>query len=364
MKRSQNVRRASMTAGLVGGLAALSLAGVAPAEAAGQITVSFSNGVLTVVGNDSANDVRVVRASNGTIQVRADSTPVRRGGTPTVSNTSEIRVSTRGGADRVRIGDGLRRTLVNGGAGDDSLVGGSGVDTIRGGDGNDQVLGGNGNDLVLGDSGADFVSGQAGNDRVQGGAGDDSLVGQAGNDILRGDLGNDHYRFDPNGAQGSDVVVEATGAGIDEIRFSTTVDVTFSLGSASTQVINPNLSIRLTGPDTFENVLGGFGNDTLTGGAGANRLNGGQGDDTLTGGAGADRIVPGEGNGQVMDDSIFADWFGHDTLTDFAAEDTVDLYTSQTVTTTLPASTVSISGPRDRGELAATGYSFTADDFS
>ena len=353
-----------MTTGLAAGLVALSLAAVAPAEAAGQITVSFSNGVLTVVGNDTANDVQVLKASNGTIQVRADSSVVRRGGTPTPSNTSEIRVSTLGAADRVRIGAGLPKATINGGAGDDSLIGGGGADTIRGGYGNDQVLGGNGNDLVLGDAGADFVSGQAGNDRVQGGTGDDSLAGQAGNDILRGDLGNDHYLFDPNIAQGADVVVEAADAGIDEVRFITTADVTFTLGSAATQVISPSLSLRLSAVDTFENVLGGFGNDTLTGTALANRLNGGQGDDTLTGGAGADRIVPGEGQGEFMDDEIFSVSFGHDTLTDFGVEDTVDLYASQTVTTTLPASTVSISGPRDHGVLTATGHSFTADDFS
>ena len=72
------------------------------------------------------------------------------------------------------------------------------------------------------------------------------------------------------------------------------------------------------GPDTltgteFANVLDGLaGDDTLLGLAGNDILIGGAGDDTLRGGADADQFV-------------FARGFGHDTIMDFTAGDTISL---------------------------------------
>ena len=60
-------------------------------------------------------------------------------------------------------------------------------------------------------------------------------------------------------------------------------------------------------------ILGDTGNDTLYGDAGDDFLIGGGGDDSLTGGTGADTFV-------------FEDGSGHDTITDFDADnDTIDL---------------------------------------
>jgi len=47
---------------------------------------------------------------------------------------------------------------------------------------------------------------------------------------------------------------------------------------------------------TFENAVGGDGNDTITGNGGSNRLYGMRGADSLNGGAGADRLSGGKGN--------------------------------------------------------------------
>ncbi|MDH4378675.1 MAG: M10 family metallopeptidase C-terminal domain-containing protein [Vampirovibrionales bacterium] len=63
---------------------------------------------------------------------------------------------------------------------------------------------------------------------------------------------------------------------------------------------------------TIENVLGGLGNDTLTGTSGANLLAGGQGNDTLDGQGGDDTYRFGSG-------------FGTDTITDSSGSDTLDL---------------------------------------
>lgn len=356
--------RALATTGLAGGLVAATLAAMPAAGAAGTINVSVRSGVLSVVGNDTGNVVRLVKASNGMIQVTANSRLVRRGAAPTIRNVREIRISTLGGNDTVRVAAGLPRATINGGAGNDSLSGGDGNDVMRGGAGNDEIHGGNGDDVVLGDAGNDFVSGQAGDDRVQGGAGNDTVIGQAGDDILRGDAGDDLYQFDQNITQGSDVLVEGVGAGTDGVRFLGTTAVSFSLASTTDQVISPTLSVRLSSSDAFENAVGGFGNDTLIGNGVGNRLNGGGGDDHLTGAGGADVIVPGDGFGDVIDEELMSVPFGHDTVTDFTADDTVDLYADQTVTTMLPASTVSISGTRDSGQLTTTEYLLEADDFS
>jgi len=82
--------------------------------------------------------------------------------------------------------------------------------------------------------------------------------------------------------------------GIDTLTFkgTTTGGVSVNLGTESG-------SAGDAAGDTyigFENVVGSKFNDTLTGGAGANRLDGGAGNDRLDGGAGADLMVGGAGN--------------------------------------------------------------------
>ncbi|WP_417457864.1 S8 family serine peptidase [Kordiimonas sp.] len=178
-----------------------------------------------------------------------------------------------------------------GGGGNDALGGGAGDDTLSGGDGQDSIYAGAGNDSISGDNGWDTLYGGAGDDYVSGGGSPDILRGNAGNDRVYGGGGDDKLwaggddegddLFD--GSSGDDAI--AAGAGDDTL-----------LGGA--------------GDDVLYN---GTGNDVADGGDGADTLWGGAGDDMLTGGEGTDRF-------------IFSRKNGHDTITDFNAdEDILDL---------------------------------------
>ena len=98
--------------------------------------------------------------------------------------------------------------------------------------------------------------------------------------------------FDTDVALGSDTLDES-GGGNDTLDFSgtTTRAISINLGLATAQVVNANLTLTLSSASTFENVIGGSLDDTLTGNALANRLTGGAGNDILTGGAGNDVYV-------------------------------------------------------------------------
>lgn len=130
--------------------------------------------------------------------------------------------------------------------------------------------------------------GGTGADSLTGGGGHDTLAGEAGNDTLVGGSGNDTYQFNATAAAGIDVATDS--AGLDTLDFSQTTGqpIVLNLGLAGPQVLNPNLTLNLNAGTAFENVVGGAGNDQLTGNALANVLVGGRGNDRLTGGAGND----------------------------------------------------------------------------
>lgn len=118
-----------------------------------------------------------------------------------------------------------------------------------------------------GTTGADSLVGSALADTLNGSAGNDTLVGGAGNDLLTG------------------------GTGVDFASYaSASEDLSLSLMDAA-------LVSSAFGTDTFstiEGLIGGSGNDSLTGDALANLLYGGEGADTLSGGAGND-VLRGDG---------------------------------------------------------------------
>jgi Ca2+-binding RTX toxin-like protein len=260
--------------------------------------------------------------------------------------------STSDGADLLQ--GGLGNDLLEGGTGNDSLAGGAGNDTLCGGDvsgslasdgtdtavfqGNyadysatydsatgwytiiDGVAGRDGTDMVRsveffqfndsvrpaaqllgtltdGTDANDSLSGGIGNDTLNGGLGDDTLQGGGGNDLIAGGFGNDTASY-AGAANAVTVSLALTGAQ--------------STGGAG--------SDTLTG---IENLIGGNGNDRLTGDFQDNQLDGGPGNDTLVGGGGrnvagysgaaADYTVDVAGGVVTVTDRVGGD--GTDTLT-------------------------------------------------
>ncbi|MBD2291935.1 cadherin-like domain-containing protein [Anabaena sphaerica FACHB-251] len=210
---------------------------------------------------------------------------------------------------------------LTGAAGNDYLDGGLGADTMSGAEGNDiyiidnptdtiigeeenggidivrsavsWVLGdnlenliltgitainGTGNDLdnrITGNNAANNLSGGAGNDKLYGRDGDDNLTGAAGNDYLDGGLGADTM----SGDEGNDIYIidnptdtiigEEENGGIDTVR------------SAVSWVLGDNLeNLTLTGI-TDINGTGNELNNTIIGNMAANSLSGGAGNDRL-----------------------------------------------------------------------------------
>jgi Ca2+-binding RTX toxin-like protein len=168
---------------------------------------------------------------------------------------------------------------LSGNDGDDALFGQAGNDTLNGGAGNDALNGGSGNDIVNGDTGNDtvnYVIGD-GNDAVNGGADTDtlSLTGTAGADSL--DVvfnGTSIIQFEGGTVTNVESVVANMLGGVDTLNYNGT--------SAAVNVnLTANTASGFTSIASIENVVGGSGNDILTGNTLANNLSGGNGNDTL-----------------------------------------------------------------------------------
>ncbi|WP_137181700.1 right-handed parallel beta-helix repeat-containing protein [Roseomonas sp. AR75] len=246
-----------------------------------------------------------------------------------------------GADDFAGTGNGLANIL-EGGAGDDTLDGAAGADTMRGGAGDDLYyineigdlvieledegvdgivtalatvladgvenltltgssgVAGTGNaldNLLQGNGGGNSLSGGLGDDTLSGAAGNDVLDGGAGADSLSGGIGNDLYFVDDAG----DLVTEAPGAGIDEVRAS--------LGAFALTADVENLTFigtggfAGTGNALANRIMGGAGDDSLKGEGGADSLSALAGADTLDGGTGADTMAGGTGNDTYVVDS-------------------------------------------------------------
>jgi Ca2+-binding RTX toxin-like protein len=240
-----------------------------------------------------------------------------------------------GAGDNIMTGSTAANDLT-GGPGGDILDGGAGDDTLNGAAGGDRLTGGSGNDAVFGDDGDDAVLEGAGNDNVAGGAdvdhldysgvtggvtlfldvampqttggagtdtvtGFENLTGGSGADVLGGDAGANEL----SGGPGNDTLTGDAGddtlhgnLGTDTVDYSSfTEDLTVVLGPLSGA--SPGTAATATwGTDVLlavGNVIGGSGDDSLTGEAAANVLTGNDGDDTLAGLRGNDSLDGGAG---------------------------------------------------------------------
>ena len=282
----------------VGVLAATSV----PASAA--TTATFSSGGLSVFGDALNNSITVSRDAAGKILVNGGAVTVT-GGTPTVANTTLIRVFGQGGDDVITLSE------VNGALPAANLFGGADNDTLTGGSGGDQLSGQNGNDTLLGRGGFDMLFGGSENDVITGGDADDQAFGQSGTDRMVWNPGDD---TDLNeGGEGVDTVEVNGGNGAEQ--FTTTANgtrVRFDRLNPAPFAIDIGTSEKLTvnangGDDSFSatgnlvaliaiTVDGGAGNDTLLGSNGVDLLLGGDGNDFADGQQGNDVALLGAGD--------------------------------------------------------------------
>jgi Ca2+-binding RTX toxin-like protein len=177
-------------------------------------------------------------------------------------------------------------------------------------------------DSLFGDAGDNFIDGRSGIDRIDAGAGNDRVLGGSGDDILVAGHGQGNDSYDG-------------GADVDTITFTSTkrgMKINLSAGTAFGSETDSDLIMGV------ENVIAGYGNDSLVGDALSNRLSALSGKDTIRGEAGNDVLNGGLGNdklygGDGWDTFVFDSKLGtsktdrkvnFDTMTDFkGADDTV-----------------------------------------
>lgn len=338
----------------------------------GNNTLDGSLGVDTLAGG-AGNDTYIVDTLGETV-IEAENEgadTVRSVGSFTLGAHVENLVLT-GAAPANGMGNTLENLLQGNGwanqlsglEGNDTLIGGVGSDTLIGGPGDDRYIvsdtadtvtetEGQGTDIVESSVSVTLaahvehlvLSGQAaingtGNDlgnEITGNANANVLDGGSGKDTLRGGGGNDTYLSD-----GTDVIIEGAGAGIDTVQASasttlgahleklvltgtnTSSGTGNGLGNSLSGNSASNALNGLAGRDTLaggegnDTLMGGGGNDLLHGDAGADRLLGGTGADTLSGGLGNDTLSGAGGPDVFVFDTALSATANLDTVTFFA----------------------------------------------
>ena len=285
---------------------------------------------------------------------------------------------TGGGGDDTLYGD----------YGSDTLFGRDGNDTLYGGKGNDYLSAGSGNNLLYGEQGSDTLAAGSGSDTLVGGSNDDcyllqencgqALIGADSNDRLairegeKSFIGYTFNYFFINTTDEADHCPEAALADndlwLDFSLYGTAVLKDYA-GNSDAQLqsiqiwnesgavasfngllgigtqendsrhlsdANDNMFFGMDGNDSIvggnkQNYLvGGAGNDTLSGGAASsnNILLGGDGNDSISGGGMFDILVGGEGDDTLLGGSKgfdvyrFAGGWGRDVIVDTVATGT------------------------------------------
>ncbi|NJC41648.1 hypothetical protein GGQ87_001906 [Brevundimonas alba] len=195
----------------------------------------------------------------------------------------------------------------------DYLLGTSGANILNGGIGDDVIDGGGGDDLIDGGDGIDSIYGGEGADTIHGGDGtEEDVHGEGGDDILYSG-GEGHYY----GEGGDDLIIAGLTDSVNEV-----LDGGSGIDTLDTRTWDGDYVIDMVSGatnygeiyTTFENVITGGGNDTITGNAEANvirtnlgndTLNGAGGNDVLAGGAGVD-VLNGDGGIDTADYSTAA----------------------------------------------------------
>lgn len=184
---------------------------------------------------------------------------------------------------------------------------------------------------------------------INGGDGDDVITGGNGNDTINGGTGNDTFKA-AAGLDGNDTI--SGGAGTDKMDYSArSANLVVKMDGATASGDTAHSEADKIGTDV-EDLVGGSGNDNLTGNAVSNHIQGGDGNDKLNGGANAGPCdatdvdtLDGEGGDDVFDQSAVADCA--DVMNGGAGVDTVD-YQAR-----LLAVNVSLDTAANDGDIAA-----------
>ena len=148
------------------------------------------------------------------------------------------------------------------------------------------------------------------------GADNDTITSGVGNDSLDGGTGLDQARFgvaagDFAVTKDGDVYTVVSAEGVDTL---TQVEE-FVFGDTTLDAADMDALAEMHANDPL--LVGGAGNDGLTGTEGADRINGGAGNDTITSGGGDDLIWAWEGDNSITsgddNDTLFSG-SGHDTI--------------------------------------------------
>ncbi len=194
----------------------------------------------------------------------------------------------------------------------------------------------------------ELVGSTGGTNTLIGGAGNDTLVSVQGNDYLEGTTGNTDFVL----ILGHDPTLVAS-SGINTIDLSQTPqNITLNLGSQTVQSVDSAGDIVLL-QGTFQNVIAGPGNDTLTAANGVNSsLIGGSGNDIIFGtSAGNDSIVGGTGNATITGGGGNAIIFGTS-----AGNDSIVGGTGNATITGGGGNDIIFGGPGDDSIVGGAGY--------
>lgn len=171
------------------------------------ISAVFSNGVLTVIGDEDDNIIMAGLNASNAIVINGG-TVLITGGVPTMTNTTLIRILGMEGHDTIQVdgGSSMPASELIGGEGDDTLFGSNGPDTMDGGPGNDTLTGRAGEDTLKGGTGHDTLNGGQSVDQLIGGEGDDQFVWNPGDssDFIEGEAGDDTLMF--NGSNIGEII--------------------------------------------------------------------------------------------------------------------------------------------------------------
>jgi Ca2+-binding RTX toxin-like protein len=287
VRRTIDLSSRTHRAALAGVLALTAVAWGAGTAQAGTMDVSVSGSTLEIQGDGTRNHV--------TVRFEADRYVISHNGPVTASGGCHVYGPNipLTPSDTVCPGAGIALISASLGDGGDELLvypSARASATVDGGRGNDELNAGPATagrryNVLRGGEGDDVLVGDTGVDLLEGGAGGDELIGRGARD--RADYGS---RTAP-------VTVTIDGAADDgETGEGDRVDA------------------------TVEEVVGGAGDDHLTGGPGVERLLGGAGEDTLDGLGAADTLIGGP------DDDELNGGDGSDTFVADAAGDGADTY--------------------------------------